>query len=119
MSMTDSELVAYLREHLMLEVIKPGEPFYGGGTEGRVPAMLWFLPFGKNKNNQFGEIIKMGIARVGVNSYDDAVLTLFEQLLGPCDGTTPAGARAFAVRSAAIPQGASSAGDADNQEAKP
>lgn len=90
--MTDSELVAYLREHLMLEA----EP-KGSGTEGRTPAQLWFLPFGHRVDPGFKQIIKLGISRLGQNSYYDGPLTLFETLLGKCEGTTPEDERAFAV----------------------
>jgi hypothetical protein len=93
-AVTDSELVAYIRWHFMLEAEAKGS-----GTEGRTPAKLWHLPFGKTTNNQFGEIIKVGLCSVGGNSYYDSALADLELLLGKCEGTTPESDRAFAVTS--------------------
>jgi hypothetical protein len=64
----------------MLE-LRPGDE--GKGTEGRDAVTVWFLPFGRTKNNQFGEIIKMHLYQCA-NSYDDLVLSTFEKLLMEC-----------------------------------
>lgn len=95
--MTDPELVAYIREHLELEA----SPDYLG-TEGRVPAWLWYLPFGRDANNPFKHPIRTGITRLGTNSRDDEILTFFETILGKCEGTTPENKRASSVKYATL-----------------
>lgn len=52
------------------------------GTEGRKVWLLYYLPWGHDKNNQFGDVIKYGIASFS-NSYDDAPLAFFRELLKP------------------------------------
>jgi len=64
-----------LRNYLMLELHEPS-----GGTEGRDMWMLWFLPFKRDYNNQFHEIIKYGISGFR-NSYDHLALEFFRLLL--------------------------------------
>ena len=91
---TAQELLDELRGHLMLE-IEPGNETRG--TEGRPCVTLWYLPFGRGTDNQFGKIIKYGLG-VFVNSYDDPAKALFARVLNQPEILT--GDEAFTVKSA-------------------